>query len=340
MGRQINYSQLPSPPLALLELATSYQRAKTLFALVEFELPTLLAQRGPLSREEIARELRIHPRACDRFLRACVALELLMEENDLYRNTETAQIFLAKDGVTYLGEQIANYARTSDPLWTDLSKRLRAWQPGESENQTSQEEDQGAKSLSAQHNLAVLTGSALGRVYDFSSHRKALDLGGGTGAMAIGICGIYKHLRAIVFDLPDIAAIARDFVGRSKMDDRIEVIAGDFRADALPATFDVALLANFLSVAGEDTNRRLFRRIYDALPDDGVIILSGWMLNNDRTSPLLAALFCLEDINWEAPDVERTVSTYRSWLKDAGFGSIEHRDVAAPTSMVVARKRI
>ena len=35
---------LPLPPIELLDLATGYQRSRTLFALVEFALPSLLAR--------------------------------------------------------------------------------------------------------------------------------------------------------------------------------------------------------------------------------------------------------------------------------------------------------
>ena len=49
-------------------------------------------------------------------------------------------------------------------------------------------------------------------------------------------------------------------------------------------------------------------------------------------------LFCLEDINWEAPDVERSAATYEVWLADAGFSEIERRVYCPPTSMIVGRK--
>jgi len=60
---------LPRPPVELFDLATGYQRAKTLFALVEFAVPTLLVGRS-LSLDEIAHSLGIHEMAADRFLNA------------------------------------------------------------------------------------------------------------------------------------------------------------------------------------------------------------------------------------------------------------------------------
>lgn len=333
MGKE----SLPRPPIELLELATGYQRAKTLFALVEFAVPTLLDGRS-LPLAEIARTLRIHPVAADRFLNACVALGLLERDGDEFRNTTLAETFLVKGKPPYLGDQFIKYDRSSYPLWADLARRLQEWQPGESDDETPQPTDHGEASMSAQHNLSLLVGHALGKAYDFSLHRRTLDLGGGTGAMSIGICQRHSELRAIIFDLPDITQIARRFVSESGLADRIEVQAGNFKEDALPEGFDVALLANLLSVAGEETNRKLLREIYERLPDGGAIILSGWILDDGRTSPLIPVLFCLEDISWGAPDVERSAATYERWLAEAGFTEIRREMYCPPTSLIVGRK--
>ena len=329
---------LPRPPIELLDLATGYQKSKTLFALVEFALPTLLAQK-PLSLAEIAPLLQVHPIAADRFLNACVALNLLERIDGAFRNTWLSERFLVKGRPAYLGDQFTNYDRTSYPLWTDLTRKIREWQPGENDDETPQEADQGETSMSAQHNLSLLVGHALGESYDFSSYRKMLDLGGGTGGMSLGICGLHDELRSTIFDLPNIVEVARKLVRESGLTSRIEAQAGNFKEDELPTGFDVALLANLLSVASEETNRHLLQKIYERLPDGGACIISGWILDNNRTGPLIPVLFCLEDINWQAPDVERSAATYEAWLREAGFVEIEREMYCPPTSMIVGRKR-
>jgi 2-polyprenyl-3-methyl-5-hydroxy-6-metoxy-1,4-benzoquinol methylase len=329
---------LHKPPNELLNLATAYQRSKVLFALVEFGLPTMLAG-ADQTREEIARRLQIHPRAADRLLHAGVALGLLEREEGRFRNAPLADEFLVKDKQSYLGEQILLYDRASYPLWSELVSKLREWRPDETDDDLPQEEDQGAESLAAMHNLALMTARALGQVYDFSPHRKMLDLGGGTGAMSIGICERHAQLRAIVFDLPHIIDVAREFIRESGLSAQIETRTGNFKHDELPADFDLVLLANLLSVASEETNRELLRKLYEHLPDGGAIILSGWILDDDRTGPLIPVLFCLEDINWKAPDVERTAATYEMWLMEAGFVGIRREMYYPPTSLIVGRKR-
>ncbi|MBD0325478.1 MAG: methyltransferase domain-containing protein [Pyrinomonadaceae bacterium] len=329
---------LPRPPLELLDLAHAYQRSKTLFALIELDVPTMLAPR-PLKLEEIAAALKIHEVAAESFLNACVALGLLVRIDDEYRNSSLAEEFLVRGKPGYVGDQFRSYDRTSYPLWANLAQNLRRWQPVATDDELPPEGDQGVVGMRERHNLSLMVGHALGQAFDFSSYSRLLDLGGGTGAMSLSICALHSKLRSLVFDLPQVSALAREYVSESELEERIEVVAGNFKLDELPSEFDVALLANLLSVASEETNRRLFKRIYERLPDGGAIILSGYVLDDGRTSPLIPVLFCLQDINWQAPDVERDVSTYRGWLEDAGFVEIEHQSYCPPTSMLTGRKR-
>jgi 3-hydroxy-5-methyl-1-naphthoate 3-O-methyltransferase len=329
--------RLPRPPSELLELATGYQRSKTLFALVDFGLPTLLARRS-LPLDEIARHLEVHPLAADRFLNACAALGLVERVDDEYRNTALAERFLVRGKSAYLGDLFARYDRTSYFVWTDLAVRLRHWRPGATDETLPEEADQGGASMRAQHNLARLVGQALSESFDFSGHGVLLDLGGGSGAMALSVCEAHEHMRAIVFDLPAVTPVAREYVREAGLEARVRVEDGDFKADELPDGFDVALLANLLSVSSEETNRRVLATVFERLPEGGAVVLSGWVLDESREGPLVPVLFCLEDIIWQAPDVERSAPTYERWLAEAGFTAIETVAFSPPWTMIVGRK--
>lgn len=70
----------------------------------------------------------------------------------------------------------------------------------------------------------------------------------------------------------------------------------------------------------------------------GVCIISGWILEKSLLAPETAVLFCLEDINWQSTDVERSFEVYESWLAEAGFTGIEHKTYLSPTSIVYGFK--
>ncbi len=324
-------------PNELIELAIGYQKSQVLFALVEFEIPKILCREN-LSADDLAKKLEIHPLAMKRFLDASVAVGLLEREKDFYRNSVLTDYFLVKDSEFYLGGQIKRYKNRSYPLWAELPEKLKSWQYGESNPDAPEDDDQDAESMAEQHNLALLHGRALGENFDLSNYKNLLDLGGGTGAMSIGLCEIYPKLRATVFDLPENVEKADEFISKSRLKSRIKIVGGDLIKDDLPKNFDVALLANLLSVFDAETNKKLLSRIYKMLPENGVCIISGWILDKNRLSPDISVLFCLEDICWNSSDVERSFEVYQSWLRDAGFKKTEFKIYLEPTRMICAYK--
>lgn len=326
-------------PETLLEIAFGYQRSQTLFTLVQLKIPTLLKDQ-PLRLESIAEKAAIHPLALDRLLNAAVVLKLLEKlDEQTFQNSAIATKFLIENaGDEYLGGQIDFYRENSYQNWTKLTEKLQQWQPGTGDEQSSDDEDQSADTLPPQHNLALLVGKALGRAFDFSKIQKMLDVGGGTGAMSLGICELNPHLQATVWDLAKVLETTDKFVAQSKLSKRVKMQSGNFKADVLPAGYDCVLLANLVSVASEETSRKFFKQIYDALPTGGVCLISGWILEDSRTEPEAAVLFCLEDIINQVPDVERTASTYRKWLAEAGFKNISREIYLSPYSYLAAIK--
>lgn len=325
-------------PAELLEIAVGYQKSQTLFTFAELEIADLLSKKA-LTAAQLAKKLKIHPLATERFLNACVAINLLRKDGDAYANSEMSENFLVKKGAQFLGGQMKRYQNRSYPQWQDLTKHLRNWEYGASGGENPESEDQGAEAMTEQHNLALLHGYALAESFDFSKFTHVLDVGGGTGAMSIALCEKLPHLQATVFDLPENVEQAEKMIRRAKLQKRIKCVGGDLTKDELPEGFDVALLANLLAVFDADTNKELFKRIHDKLPNGGACLVSGWILDESRTSPDISVLFCLEDICWNAPDVERNFPTYRDWLKDAGFKDIKAKTYYEPTKLISAFKK-
>lgn len=324
-------------PEAIMDVAAGYQKSQTLFSLVELEIPDLLSKKK-LKLEEIAENKKIHPLAMRRFLDVCVSLGLLKKLGEKYANTEIAENFLVKSNEFYLGGQLKRYQNRSLPQWTDLTEHLKNWDYGESNQENPEDADQGAEAMEEQHRLALLHGFALAENFDFSKYEKILDLGGGTGATSIALCKKFPNLRSIVLDLPENVGIAQKFIKKAKLTKRIETIGADFKKDDLPDDFDGVILANFMSVSDAEENRKLLKKIYKKLPKQGVCLLSGWIVDDSKFSPLISVLFCLEDICWNAPDVERSENVYKNWLKNAGFRKIECRTYLEPTKMMFGFK--
>ena len=79
------------------------------------------------------------------------------------------------------------------------------------------------------HGFGRLTSAEVVTAFDLSRFRRFVDLGGGTGHLAMAMADRYPDMKTAVFDLPPAVDFAREFV-----DARVELIAGDFFRDPLP----------------------------------------------------------------------------------------------------------
>ena len=322
----------------LLDLMTAYQRSRVLFTLVDLEIPKLLSKKK-LTVKEIAEKLSIHPLAMDRFLNAAVLVELLVKTKNRYSNSELSENFLVKGKEFYLGGQIERQQKRSYSVWQELTNNLKSWDYGSDKRRTPKSDDQGSEAMAEQHKLALLQGFALAKAFDFSKYNRILDLGGGTGATSIALCQTYPNLKSIVFDLPENAKIAQKFIAEENLTEQIQIVAGDFKKDKLPDDFNAVILANFMAVADARENQELLQNLYQKLPKGSFCLLSGWMIDDSHLSPQISVLSCLEDICWDAPDVERSEKVYRKWLEKAGFKNIECSTYLEPTKMLYGFKK-
>lgn len=335
----MNRHEKNSPKLSeFLEIINGYQRSRVLFTLIELEIPTFLSGKK-LTATHLAKSLKIHPLAMERFLNAGASINILEKDSDKFFNSQFAENYLVKNAEFYLGGSVKRHRERSYKVWGNLTDALKQWNYGANPSENPEDEDQGAEAMREQHNLALLHGLELGKVFDFDKFTKLLDVGGGTGAMSIALCKSFPKLEAIVFDLPENIKTAADFVKKSKLEKRVETVGGDFQKNQLPENFDAALLANFMAVADAESNKKLLKQIYERLPPGGVCILSGWIIDDSHLAPQTSVLFCLEDICWNAPDVERSFSIYKSWLKEAGFKNIKSQSYLEPTRMIYGFKK-
>ncbi|HET7251773.1 MAG TPA: methyltransferase [Gemmatimonadales bacterium] len=327
-----------STPAALIELATAHRRSRALAALIALEIPTRLGARAR-SRESLAQELNAEPAAIGALLEAAVALGVLARRDGGYANTEAAASYLRRDAPGYLGEWFMRHDRMAHALaWNELPRRLCAWRGGEPAA-FAPESAPTAADREGQHQMALLAGDALADAVELGSFHRLLDLGGGTGGMAIALCRRHPHLNAAVIERADVAPLARDAIRRAGLDARIEVRAGDFLdAAPWPSGADLVLLANVLSMLPARRARELFGRIGAYLPPGGCVIVSGWMPGAAEGDGLAPALQSLEDIALGAPDVERPAADYAAWLTEAGFGDVATLAYFPPTSLVMGHK--
>jgi acetylserotonin N-methyltransferase len=143
-------------------------------------------------------------------------------------------------------------------------------------------------------------------------------------------------LRGVVLDLPGALALAREYVALSPAAARIEVVAGDFFQDELPAA-DLYSVGQILHDWSEEKIDRLLARIFEKLPAGGGLLIAEKLLNEDGVGPLAANMQSLNMLI-VTEGKERSLSAYTRILQRAGFGKVEGIRTGAYLDAVLAVK--
>jgi len=139
--------------------------------------------------------------------------------------------------------------------------------------------------LGGLHPATLASGRHLVDRFDFSTVRSLLDVGGGSGGLAIAITEACPQLHATVLEIPTVAPITQEFVNEAGASDRIDIISEDVINGSLSGSYEVACLASFLQVLSPADASLALRNIYDALEPNGVVYIVGRILDDSRVSP-------------------------------------------------------
>jgi acetylserotonin O-methyltransferase len=332
-------------PAVVLDLLEAFRRSKTMFAAVELGVFDALGER-PKSLGELAAELAASEDGLERLLDACVGLQLLARDgSSRYANTPASAAFLRSDSP----RRLTGYIRYSNDvmwkLWTHLEDAVREGQhrwkqaygwDGPIFSHFFRTEEAKREFLMGMHGFGVISSPHVVSAFDLSEFQTLVDLGGATGHLAIAACRRYQNLRGMVFDLPEAVPLAQEMIAETEVAERVEVVAGDFFHDALPAG-DVYALGRILHDWTEEKVLRLLRRIAEHLRPGGAVLVAEKLLWDDKSGPRWAQMQSLNMLTC-TEGKERTLGEYEELLRAAGFTRVQGHRTAAPLDAVIARK--
>jgi hypothetical protein len=152
----------------------------------------------------------------------------------------------------------------------------------------------------------------------------AADVGGGNGALLIGILMANTGLRGVVFDLPHVAERAREQLKEAGIADRYEVVAGSF-FDEVPRGADAYLLKHVIHDWDDERATAILKNCRKAIPPAAkLLIVEGVYPARIEES--------LEGKSAAANDVNMLVNTGERQRSEAEF-----RDLFAASGLRLSR---
>jgi acetylserotonin O-methyltransferase len=332
-------------PTIVLHLLEAFRRSKTMFTAVALGVFDSLESR-PATAATLAGALEVNCDALERLLDACVGLQLLVRQGDLYANTPTASTYLSARSAS----RMTGYIKYSDDLlwklWGNLEDAIREgtnrWQQtfgwdGPIFSNLFRTPEAMREFVMGMHGQGLVSSPQVVAAFDLSRYHRLVDLGGATGHLAIAACLRYSELQAVVFDLPQTLELAREIIGASPVADRIETVAGDFFVDNLPEA-DLYALGRIVHDWSEAKILTLLSRLFERLPSDGALLIAEKLLNEEKNGPHWAQMQNLGMLLY-TEGKERTLAEYRVLLERVGFSSVRGIVTPSPLDAILAVKR-
>jgi len=268
------------PALALYQMSVGPYLSRALHLAAKLGIADQLAG-GPRDARALAAATQTDPAALARVLRFLVSVGVFDEgEDGRFALTPISELLRADaPGSMHASVLLFTGDRLQDS-WKEIEYCVRTGQPAfrrddpDADPFTQMQADPEGAALfdKAMASFAPQTAAVVAAAYDFSPFATVADVGGGNGALLLGILQKYPALRGLVFDRPDVVERARAHLAANGMADRCDVVGGSFFA-GVPAGADAYLLKHVIHDWNDEQSAAILRAVRAAIPAHGRLLI-------------------------------------------------------------------
>ncbi|MEW5983223.1 MAG: methyltransferase [Acidobacteriota bacterium] len=318
------------------ETAIGFQASRVLLTAVELDVFTAIGE-GSTTSDEVALAIGARPRSTDRLLNALCALGFLTKAAGRFTNTKEARRFLVRGSPGFM----AGLGHTASmwKAWSGMTEAVRTDRPALRQTVNERGDQWLEPFIAAMHYRAEQQADRLVRAFDLTRVERVLDVGGGSGSFAMAFCRRRPGLSAVVFDLPNVVPLTRRYVAEAGLSDRVTAVVGDYlEVENLPGGFDLIFLSAVIHSNGPAENEALIAKCAWALNPGGRVAVVDFIMDDDRLSPPVGAMFALNMLVATDEGDTYTESEVRGWMESAGLSGISRTDTAFGTAIIQGRR--
>lgn len=237
----------------------------------------------PVTLEELAEKTEFNSRNLEFFLKGLLSCNYIKIEDSRYFNTLEGKKFLSRNSESYLGESII--FREEMCRIENIEKLLKGEDTA----------DRVPYDFSKLADVVQKEMYATGRVEDFinvisklfpdsEKSYKLLDLGGGSGVLAMEFIKKFRNSSANVFEIPEVACLIKKSIRENKMEDFISIMEGDFNTDEIGENYDLIIASGILNFINIPLNC-FMDKISQALNKNGYLMVINSLLEEKGVYP-------------------------------------------------------
>lgn len=319
----------------ILKIAGAFKESRILLTAVELDIFTILGTHM-LTIDEITNKTGSDKRATERLLAALAGMGLLRKLKEKYYNTDISKTYLNKNSKEYLG--MINHSNNLWDSWGTLTEAVKKGTSVIKSNINERPQEWRNNFIQAMHNRGVRQADLLSYMIDFTTVKLMLDVGGGSGAFSFAFLNKNENLKAVIFDLPNILPITKEYIEKAKLSDRIKTVAGDYHKDEFPQNLDLIFLSAVIHINSYEENAALISKCYSSLNPGGQIIILDYVMSEDRLTPYSGSLFSLNMLVGTLNGDTYTKTEITQWYNNAGIQEVEFKPTSFGSTLIVGRK--
>src|SRR3990167_2847521 len=340
-------------PLILEKMMFGFAESQVFFVCNELKLFDYLIDNGISSLRQISNDLKVPESSLERLLICAQSIKLLDKENNNYKINPEWVPLLSSKSEFYCGGKFTHYFKTSykifdyllsaiqenKPQWSKIGKKVISHNDLNSvyTDFIFSDEKSTAEFLSTMWASGYNDSIDLCMKFSFSAYKKLVDLGGATGSFAIAALQNNPGLTAIIMDYKQVKPYAEEKFNELNLSARANFYEGDILKDELPIG-DVYSIGYLLSDWPESMCMTLIQKVYEKLPNNGLIIILEKLFDDDKSGPYLTAMLNLTML-LEMHGKHRTACEYLNWLHNIGFSDSQVIYSSGEKHMIIGVKK-
>lgn len=314
----------PPPAAQVLEMVMGKAVTQLLHVAARLGIADLLSD-GPQSVDDLADATDTQASSLYRTLRALAGLGVFAETEPRHFSLTS----LAEPLRTDASDSVRDFAIMfgsgwHNRAWSNLLHSVRAGEPafdrafGEGLFEHLQAfPERLAVFNDAMTSLSRQDAGAVMQAYDFSGFDTVVDVGGGHGFLLAKILSAYPSIRGVLLDVPEVAAGARATVEAAGVQDRCQIVEGDF-FESVPEGADAYILKLIIHDWDDERAITILQNCREVMSSDAALLVVNAVVPPGN-EPYIGKLVDIEMLVMTPGGKERTEEEFRQLLNEAGF---------------------